>query len=185
MRYAQYDTGSNPSRIRGWYDTDVFEYPHLDLTTVVQVPDDIWDERTDPTRIWQVLNGVVTEVQPTAPTLADRRIALAAERYAKQTAGVLFQASGATAPSLVASDGDSTAMITSSYVAATNGHWSDGMPWKMADGTFVPLTSADMQAMALKVLGYISACFAREAVLSAALATDLSTDITAGWPANT
>ena len=54
----------------------------------------------------------------------------------------------------------------------------------MADGSFVPLTSDDVQAMAIKVQTFVATCYAHEAQLAAALRVDLATDITMGWPSN-
>lgn len=130
-------------------------------------------------------NGAFATPAAAAPTLAGHRAALAAERYTRQSAGFMFKAAGAPTTSLAASDAQSIGMITSSYVAAAGGHWADGTPWKMTDGSFVAFTSAEMTALALKVLGYVAACYAHEAELAAALAADLSADITQGWPANT
>lgn len=125
-------------------------------------------------------------VRPAAPasTLASQRAALAAERYARETGGIYFKAAAASAPALVTSDETSQAKMTSSYVAALNGHWVDGTPWKASDGSFVALTSADMQAMALTLLGYVAQCYANEARLMVALEADLAADITQGWPSN-
>ena len=148
-------------------------------------PDGTWTPCPDGTALGDlVTNGVFGKPVAPAPTLADRRAALAAERYARETGGIYFKAAGASAPSLVASDEMSQAKMTSSYVAALNGHWVDGTPWKASDGSFMPLTSADMQAMALTLLGYVAQCYANEGRLLVALEADLTTDITQGWPSD-
>lgn len=123
--------------------------------------------------------------KPPAPTAADRLAALAAERFARETAGVMFRAAGAAAAALVASDRAAQGQIGSAYQLARDGHWVDGAPWKMADGAFVAMTGVDVQAMAVKVGVYVGACFAHEAQLAAALAADPAADITQGWPVNT
>jgi len=126
---------------------------------------------------------------PPAPTpaqaLAERKAALAVERYARESAGVWFQASGATAASLAASDTSSQAKLGNAYQLARDGFWRDGTPWKMADANFVPMAAADIKALSLKVAAYVAACYAHEAQLAATLASDPATDITQGWPANT
>lgn len=118
-------------------------------------------------------------------TLAERKAALAAERYARESAGVWFQASGAATPSLAASDTSSQAKLGNAYQLARDGYWRDGTPWKMADGSFVGMAAADIKALSLKVAGFVAACYAHEAQLAAALASDPATDITPGWPVNT
>lgn len=150
-------------------------------------PDLVWVSASAGTHEGDLYDGSTWSKPPLpaaapAPTLEARLSELAAERYARQAAGVLFKAASAPSASRAASDPVSTGMLTASYVAARDGHWLDGTPWKMSDGSFVALTAAEMQALALKVLGYIAGCFAHEGVLAAALATNLATDITLGWP---
>jgi len=126
-------------------------------------------------------DGKPAAVTPAA-TLASRLADLAAQRYAREIAGVNFKASGASAAQLFPTDRESQAKLAASYATALQGHWTDGTPWKISSATFVPLTAADVEALEILVIAYVSACYAREAALAAALATDLTTDITTGWP---
>lgn len=136
-------------------------------------------------------SGFVAPAQAAPPALtpvqalAERKAALAAERYARESAGVWFQANGAATPSLAASDTSSQAKLGNAYQLARDGYWRDGTPWKMADGSFVGMAAADIKALSLKVAAYVAACYAHEAQLAAALASDPATDITPGWPVNT
>ncbi len=186
-KYAHFDPAATaPQPVTGWFDTDLVRYPTMPpAAELLAVSYDQWQQRLANSSGWMVQGGTLVAIGPSAPTIGVRLAALAAERYQQQSRGVMFQAAGATTVSLAASDAASTGMLTASYSAARDGHWIDGTPWKMADGSFVPLTTADMMALALKVLGFIAQCFAHEAALAAALAADLSTDITKGWPANT
>ena len=120
-----------------------------------------------------------------AMSLTARRADLAALRYGKEIAGVYFQAAGASAPSLFATTREDRPNLTAAMVAAGVSLWPASAPWKAADGSFVAMTPTDIQTLAHKVLGYVTACYANEAALSAALAGNLAADITQGWPANT
>lgn len=133
---------------------------------------------------WLQNGGGFAPAVPVVSALGQRLQELAAERYRRETGGVYFKASGASTAALIATDAQSQAKITACFLAASSGHWIDGTPWKVVGGTFVPLASADMQAMALTILAYVAQCFANEAKLASALRSDLATDITQGWPSN-
>lgn len=121
---------------------------------------------------------------PPVPTVQGTLDALDLLAFVKRGAGVMFQAAGAAAPSLFPTDDASRGLLTSSFVAAGAGLWTDGTPWETADGQFVPLASADVQALAKKALAYVAAVQARKAALAAAVRGDPTTDISAGWPSN-
>lgn len=140
---------------------------------------------------WRDAGGIATPI-PTEAELADVFAAQfpagyktpASVRYEHEIAGVMFKASGSAAASLFATDREAQAKINASFAMATAGHWVDGAPWKAADGTFVPMTTADIEGLAVKAATYVATCFAYEAQLTAALATNPATDITQGWPSN-
>lgn len=118
-----------------------------------------------------------------ALTQAQAIAALAAYRYTRETAGIDFTPAGASGPSTVGTSRQAQAQVSGAAVMAGAGVWPDGTPWKMADGSFVPLTRADVLAMATRVSTYVAGCFAREAALAAVIHTgDVSVDITTGWP---
>ena len=94
---------------------------------------------------------------------------------------------------VVDTDRISQPKITSEFVAATNGLRTDGEYWKMKDGSFVPLTNAQLQEMALAVRAHITACFAREGTIKGLIAAAdteqeafdaFTEEIGQGWPAN-
>lgn len=189
-RYAAFDPETG--LVTAWFDTAVFAYPNLDTSALVEVADDVWDRRLDGQM--SVVDGKLVAWVAPDPTLADRAAAarsrLAAIRYGHEIAGVRFAPSGASAASVVASDRDSQNKLLAAFVLASSNptHWKDGTGWKMADGSFVPLTVADAVAMALTVQAHVSACFDREESLAeqigaAATAEALDTiDLTTGWP---
>lgn len=114
---------------------------------------------------------------------ADRESAIAAARYAREIAGILWRGYG------IATDRESQAKIDTEERAAEKGLRMDGKGWKCVDlaagtMTFRPTTNVEMQEIAAAAYGYVSACFAREEALLAALdAGDYSDSmLSAGWP---
>jgi hypothetical protein len=106
--------------------------------------------------------------------------ALAAYRYGREIAGKTID--GWAFPT----DRDSQAKWAAAYAAARDGHWADGDPWKLKDGTFVPLTSVQVIAIALAIRSHIGSCFAVEADQAALVRADPTHDFTAAaWPSNT
>jgi hypothetical protein len=107
---------------------------------------------------------------------------LASLRYSKEIAGINFQASGATAKSLFATDRDSQAKISSAYVMASAGKWVDGTPWKASDGGFVTMAAADIEALGVQAAAYVAGCYAVEASYAAQIQTNPAVDTSTGWP---
>lgn len=70
------------------------------------------------------------------------------------------------------------------------GNPSATQSWRMGDNTFAELTKAQLEDMAIAVGDHVDACYARQAVLEAAIeaAPDVATvkaiDVTAGWPSH-
>jgi hypothetical protein len=125
-------------------------------------------------------------VTPSPPTqaqlVAAALAALALLRYSKEVAGINFQASSATAKSLFETDPTSQAKISSAYVMATAGKWVDGSPWKASDGSFVAMTTADIEALGVQAATYVAGCYAVEASYAAQIQTNPAVDTSTGWP---
>lgn len=114
---------------------------------------------------------------------AERTAAIAARRYEREIAGILWRGYG------IATDRESQAKIDTEERATEKGLRVDGKGWKCVDlstgtVTFRPTTNAEMQEIATAAYGYVSACFAREEALLFALdAGDYSDSMLAtGWP---
>ena len=118
------------------------------------------------------------------PTLAQALSALAALYASKQCLGVLFQASGVTAPSVFPSDNNGQLKLVSAYTMAQAGLWADGTPWISVTGVSVPMVKADILALAPRVAAYVAACTARYGALIPLVAADVATDTSGGWPDN-
>ena len=132
-----------------------------------------------------VWNGsALVAVPPPVPTVAGSLAALDTLRQQKQSAGVMFQPSGAAAPSLFATDDASQAKLLAEYVAASSGLRGGTGPWKAADGSFVVLSDNDVKALAAKARAYVVACYAREQALAGVVAASPAADITQNWPSN-
>ena len=131
-------------------------------------------------------DGGRTFTPPPGPSAAELQaqalLALAAMASTKLAAGILFQASGANAPSTFATDSQSQGSVTSAYVMAAGGLWIDGGPWEASDGTFVPLVTADVLTLGKAAAGYVLGVASRKAALTAAVMADPTTDISTGWP---
>lgn len=84
---------------------------------------------------------------------------LAAWRYLKETQGITL---GGT---LVRTDRESQAQLTSAYVSLKNG-LGESVRWKDATGTWVPMTLAEIEPVAAAVFSYVQSCFSHEETLS-------------------
>jgi hypothetical protein len=65
---------------------------------------------------------------------------------------------------------------------ATGGKWPTTGVWKTKSGTFVPLTPADVEALATQVAAYVAQSYAVEASYAAQIQINPSVDISTGWP---
>jgi hypothetical protein len=117
-------------------------------------------------------------------TAAGALSALAALYASKETLGVSFQASGATAASVFPSDNNAQLKLVSGFAMANAGLWTDGTPWLTIAGVGVPFAKADVIALATKVSAYVAACSTRYAALIAAVQAAPTTDTSTGWPSN-
>lgn len=149
---------------------------------------------------WRVAGGVPTKIDsqdslitvlrqqypagvpPSSVTLDSRLAELAALRYQKQTLGVLYKPSGSTTHYMFPTDDASRANVGAAQQLVAASVYPSSAPWKIADGTFVSMTGADITALGTKIGAYVLACFTNEQTLSTALAASLTTDITVGWP---
>lgn len=120
------------------------------------------------------------------PEMQRRRLAeLAAQRYARESAGVVID--GVRWDSTREARANLQGAVALAQIAAAGGQ-SFTATWKGLDGAFRTLDGAALTAAAMRVGSYVSACFAREAELAAAIMSladwqdvrDL--DITTGWP---
>jgi hypothetical protein len=126
-------------------------------------------------------NGLPAWVDPPPPTKTGRLADLAAYRFARETAGIYFKASAALTPSPYATDRDAQSKIIGASVRAAAGKLP-GVLWKCMDGSFVPLTAADVIALADAAVTYVATCYAHEGALAAQIEAGGTPDITAGWP---
>lgn len=128
--------------------------------------------------------GAFATASPAAasPTLA--LAALDAATQAKEAAGILFQALAAEKPAILPTDVSSQGKLLSAFVAAGAGLWQDGTPWRMGDGSFVPMTAADVQVAAGHALAYVAGCAAAEAKIAPLVTADPATNYSASpfWP---
>lgn len=113
---------------------------------------------------------------------ADALAALAAARWARQQQ---FTYQGAIA----LSDDVTIGRITAKVVAAqVSGASPPPSTWKFAEGRFAKVTIPDLVAYGLAIGGHVQACFDREEVLAAQIATAATVaavgaiDLEAGWP---
>lgn len=110
--------------------------------------------------------------------------AIATRRYTAEVAGIQWQGYG------IATDRDSQNKVDKEDRAVDKAMREDGKGWKCLDLStgqvvFRPTSNVEMRAIAAAVYAYVSACFAREAELLAALAEGTYTDemLAEGWPA--
>ena len=99
---------------------------------------------------------------------------LAALRFEKETQGI--DISGST----IRTDRQSQALLTGAWTAAQM-NADISIDWKGEDG-WTTLDKTQITAIAGAVITHVQACFSREKVLAALIETDITTDITIGWP---
>lgn len=119
------------------------------------------------------------------PAIPDALAALSRYHDIIEAQGVMFQAAGQSTPSLFLTDPVNAGKISSAYAAATANPplWVDGTPIRTADNRFVPMTSADVIALAKRALTYIGECAARAAELAAVITgSNPGVSLTSGWP---
>lgn len=136
---------------------------------------------------WVSTDGAAFAAPVAAPVSVELALAaLDAHAQVVEASGVLFQAQGARSPSLMLTDVASQGKLTSAFVASSAGLWAAGTPWKMADGTFVPLSNADVISAASHALAYVAACATAEAALAVQVRANPALDVTAAglWPSN-
>lgn len=181
-RYANIDADGG---WLGFYSDDVSAPSSIPSSCVV-ISDADWKTWLGATSRYRWIDGALTPYTPPA-TVERTMAALNALLAAKEAAGVHFQATGATAPSLFPTDAGTQGKLTSAFVMAGAGLWIDGTPWLTLDGNpvAVPFTAADVQNLAKKAAAYVAGCVAQYAQLATEVAADPTTDITQGWPSNT
>lgn len=108
---------------------------------------------------------------------------IAAARYEREVAGIVWQGYG------IATDRESQDKVDKEDRAVDKGMRADGKGWKCFDLSagqvvFRPTSNAELQAIAAAVYDYVSACFAREAALLAAIKDGTFHDgmLAEGWP---
>ncbi|MDI3259464.1 MAG: DUF4376 domain-containing protein [Sinobacteraceae bacterium] len=146
----------------------------LTILSIPQPNADDWTLAQNEYRMYQILNQLGLRTLDDFKSVARRR--LAARRYLAETSGTQWNGHP------VATDRQSQAMITGALLLSQMPNFP-GVNWKMADGTFVQLSAADVQSMAAAVAAHVQGCFANEAALAAQVMQDPETDIDAGWPA--
>jgi hypothetical protein len=116
----------------------------------------------------------------TIPTTAECLDALAARRFTAEESGTTFNGMS------LQTDRVTQAKVTAAYVKAKADSTYAIANWKMAPGTFVTLSAAQIIAVGDAIAAHVQACFDHEALLSGQIeAADNpgSIDINAGWPA--
>lgn len=121
---------------------------------------DAYDTHVAPfVALWQVEQDRLTaeaNQPPPPPTLADKIAHLADVRWQAEQGGTEWQ--GHT----VETDREAQGKYTAELSAAMIGIRVDPSPWKLG-GTFVMLSNADFQAVAVAARAHVMACFAAEA----------------------
>lgn len=145
------------------------------------VPDDPKNADRREIAAWEALGNTI----PPYVAAVDLPAYAARKRRAVRDAGCVVTVAGTPIP--VWADADSCGAITSLVVAAQlNPSITTG--WKGRNGAFYPLDAAKIQALALGMLAFVDACFAKEAELLAGIvgATITSTAQidAAAWPSN-
>jgi hypothetical protein len=115
-------------------------------------------------------------------TAADLTAYVGAKRFLLETGGYTFSSHP------ISTDRDSQSKIGNIAVAATVVGPSFSTDWKCSDGTFITLNHDDALAMATAIMNFVSACFATEATITAAISAGTVkayAEIDASsWPAN-
>lgn len=177
---AYHATVDAAGKLTGFYDDAL--HPVLPAGAMALTPAQYQSWYSDQTQIWSG-GRLVTGPIP-VPTTAQALAALDALMLAKQALGVMFQASGATAPRLFPTDPGAQARMTDEFVAANAGLWTDGDPWQASDGTYIAFVKADVLALATKARSYVKACYLRKVALDPQVRANPAADISAGWPSN-
>ena len=94
---------------------------------------------------------------------AEKRAEIAAWRYEKEVGGVVLNGIS------INTERDSQAIIGNTLLSMREG-LVQSVNWKTADGTFVPLGPAEIEAIAGAVVAHVQACFNAEAMLLAEVA---------------
>jgi hypothetical protein len=108
---------------------------------------------------------------------------LAAQRYNIECKGITVPGIGS-----IATDRGSQSMITGALTYVTTLAPDQTIGWKLMDGTFVSITTSQLQQLASAVGAHVQACFAREDTLGQMISnapTDegiRAIDISIGWP---
>lgn len=141
----------------------------------LRISEELWiQSATDTTGHWCLIDGVLTRVS--AEVKVDFAQRIAAERYRRESSGVLFE--GYTADTTR----DGQALIASAVIAALLDP-AYKCAWKFAQG-FVELEAAKLIALATLVRTHVQDCFDRErALLSAVEAGECTEEmVLQGWP---
>lgn len=89
---------------------------------------------------------------------------------------------------VIATDRESQAKLIAEFVAVTASIRPDPSPWKMADGSFVDLTNAQMTTAAVAARAHIATAFAIEKTLCVGIDNSTITSAAqidaAAWPVN-
>lgn len=132
--------------------------------------------QSDGRRIVADETGKPSLADPEPPTLASRRIELAALRYQRQSGGITV--GGITVPT----DRESASNITAAVVSLTQGLLTAPIKWKMTSG-WVDLSQAQIVGVGAAVAQHVQRCFEAEAKVSDDLAKNLTIDIAAAFDA--
>lgn len=150
--------------------------PHAQLVQQRQAERAENGETPEKAALWAMQQLQGFGLAAAADVTAAALIVLAARRFDAETGGTAWNGHP------VKTDRESQGLVTGALLSSQQAGF-DGLGWKMADGTLVTLTAADVQALAQTVGAHVQACFAREAELIPAVQADITADIETGWPA--
>lgn len=88
----------------------------------------------------------------------------ASKRYAREVGGITWEGHP------VSTDRESQNKLLAEYVAVFTNQRIDPSYWKMADGSFIPLTNTQMSALALAAKEHVRDAFFREGVVLGGIA---------------
>lgn len=117
-------------------------------------------------------------------TFANRVVALFSVFNDKATQGVYFTPTGEEKALLFSTTATAQADYSMWYVKSTQGILGDKTIAILQDRTPITLSEADVKTLSVGVTNYVQACSANYATLYAKLQSDLTTDLTVGWPDN-
>ncbi|SMC43197.1 hypothetical protein SAMN06297251_102143 [Fulvimarina manganoxydans] len=129
---------------------------------------------------WAVVNQAILDAielrrSEEAGALLTKRLATLAEyRWRREEAGIAWVRPSDSRVFGIATDRESQAKMQAERSAARDGLRTDGAGWKCLDAAtgrivWEPMANADVEAFAADAWAYVSACFAREGALGAAL----------------